>query len=94
MTFLLHIENTFPTEVVDGSNESLCYSDEELDPNLKTGSLLQEISKKFFVKDGVKRHHNSWRDLGKKFFAPSSKLDSWFDGPNCMYSLVWKISRA
>ena len=32
--------DTKPTEVVDGSNESLYYPDEELGPNLKAGSLL------------------------------------------------------
>ena len=31
---------TLPTEVVDGSNESLYYPDEGLGPYLKTGSLL------------------------------------------------------
>ena len=32
--------DTLPTEVVDGSNESLYYPDEGLGPYLKTGSLL------------------------------------------------------
>ena len=30
------------TELVDGSNESLYYPDGELDPNLRTGTPLQE----------------------------------------------------
>ena len=34
------ISSALPTEVVDGSNESLYYPDEELGPYLKTGSLL------------------------------------------------------
>ena len=30
------------TEVIDGSNESLYYPDEELDPNLQLGTPLQK----------------------------------------------------
>ena len=40
VSLLLHKSDTFRTEVVDGSNESLYYPDEELGPYLKTGSLL------------------------------------------------------
>ena len=35
--------------MVDGKNESLYYPDEEFEPNLKTGSLLQKITKKLYV---------------------------------------------
>ena len=37
VTFLLHKSYTLPTEVVDGSNESLYYPNEELGPYLKMG---------------------------------------------------------
>ena len=40
VSLLLHKSDTFRTEVVDGSNESLYYPDEGLGLNLKTGSLL------------------------------------------------------
>ena len=44
--------DTWRTDVVDGSNESLQHPDEELGPNFRIGSPLQTISQKVDVCKG------------------------------------------
>ena len=50
VSLLLNKSDTKLSEVVDGSNESLHYPDEELDPNLRIGSPLQKKFEKVYVR--------------------------------------------
>ena len=72
VTFLLHKSYTLPTEVVDGSNESLYYPDKEFDPNLRNGIPWRIFFKIFDVLPVPSRRFS--KTLGQDYFGKISSV--------------------